>query len=184
MENKGYMSKIIKRRIHVLEAELLVEKIKFTPNIIGYTIEEWLDSEHVFIAEDQQGQLLGACLNYDIARDWTKIAALYVLDEFRKQGIGKALFYESFNDSMKRCKHVYTISCNPLVISLMKELEFTMFNSLQDFPASYVADQADFYIHTLQWLTSPYRIMEITRKQFVCRPQQPFLYGLKSCSMT
>lgn len=178
------MPKIIKRKIRESEAKLLVERIKFTPNIIGYTIEEWLGSEHVFIAEDQQGELMGACLNYDIARDWTKIAALYVLDEFRSKGIGKALFYESFNDSIARQKNIYTISCNPIVISLMGELEFTIFGGLQDFPASYVADQVDFYLHTLQWLASPYRIMEITRKQFVCRPQQPFLYGLKSCMMT
>jgi GNAT superfamily N-acetyltransferase len=178
------MPKIIKRKINASEAKLLVERIKSTPNIIGYTIEEWLDSEHVFIAEDQQSQLQGACLNYDIARDWTKIAVLYVLDEFRNQGIGKALFHESFNDSIERHKNVYTISCNPIVISLMRELEFTTFSSLQDFPASHMADQVDFYLHTLQWLASPYRIMEITRKQFVCRPQQPFLYGLKSCTMT
>jgi predicted GNAT family acetyltransferase len=175
------MPKIIKRRIHELEAELLVEKIKFTPNIIGYTIREWLDSEHVLVAEDHQGQLLGACLNYDIAKNWTKIAALYVLDEFRGQGIGKALFYESCSDSTGRHKSIYTISCNPLIISFMREIGFTTFSSLQDFPASYMVDQVDFYIHTLQWLASPYRIMEITRKQFVCRPQQPFLYGLKSC---
>jgi GNAT superfamily N-acetyltransferase len=178
------MSKIIKRKIRKLEAKLLVERIKSTPNIIGYTIEEWLNAEYVFIAEDEQGQLQGACLNYDITRNWTKIAALYVLDEFRNQGIGKALFNESFNNCMERHKNVYTISCNPIVINIMSELEFTTFSSLQDFPASYLADQADFYLHTLQWLASPYRIMEITRKQFVCRPQQPFLYGLKSCIMT
>lgn len=175
------MSTIVKRKVNESEAKLLVEQIKSTPNIIGYTIKEWLNAEHIFIAEDKQGQLLGACFNYDINEKWTKIAALYVLEELRNRGLGKALFYESFNDAMKRHKNVYTISCNPIILNIMSELKFITFTNLLDFPISYATDLADFYIHTLQWLSSPYRIKEIIRKQIVYRPQKPFLYGLKSC---
>jgi predicted GNAT family acetyltransferase len=174
------MSRIIKRKVNELEAKLLVQHIKHTPNIIGYTCDEWLNNEHTFIAEDERGQLLGACLNYDLNKKWTKIAALYVLEEFRGSGIGKALFYESFNDATNRDKNVYTTSCNPIVLAIMHKLEFTTFANLINFPVAYSTDRVDFYIHTLQWLSSPYRIKEIIRKQFVCRSQQPFLYGLKS----
>jgi GNAT superfamily N-acetyltransferase len=174
------MSRIIKRKVNESEAKLLVRYIKSTPNIVGYTFDEWLNNKHTFIAEDDRGQLLGACLNYDINPKWTKIAALYVLEEFRSSGIGKALFYESFNDAINRAKNVYTISCNPIVLNIMSELEFTTFANLIEFPSAYMEDRNGLYIHTLEWLSSAYRIQEIIRKQFVCRSQQPFLYGLKS----
>jgi GNAT superfamily N-acetyltransferase len=176
------MSRIIKRKVNESEARLLVRHIKSTPNIVGYTFDEWLNNEHTFIAEDELGQLLGACLNYDINPKWTKIAALYVLEEFRSKGIGKALFYESVNDATNRGKNVYTISCNSIVLNIMSELEFTTFTNLIEFPSAYIDDRLGFYIHTLEWLSSAYRIKEIIRKQFVCRPQQPFVYGLKSRS--
>jgi predicted GNAT family acetyltransferase len=177
------MSKIVKRKVNESEAKLLVRYIKSTPNIIGYTFDEWLNNEHTFIAEDERGQLLGACLNYDINAKWTKIAALYVMADFRGRGIGKALFYESFNDATNRDKNVYTISCNPIVLNIMSELEFTTFTNLIEFPRAYTDDLLSFYIHTLEWLSNAYRIKEIVRKQLVCRPQQPFVYGLKSRSV-
>ncbi len=177
------MLRIVKRKVNESEAKLLVHLIKSTPNIIGYTLKEWLDAEYVFVAEDEHGLLLGACFNYDIDRDWNKIAALYVLEEFRNRGLGKALFCESFNDAMTRNKNVYTISCNPVVLNIMSELEFTTFANLIEFPRAYTDDRISFYIHTLEWLSNAYRIKEIVRKQFVCRPQQPFVYGVKSRSV-
>jgi predicted GNAT family acetyltransferase len=177
------MSKIVKRKVNELEARILIHHIKSTPNIIGYTLNEWLNAEHIFIAEDEQGQLLGACFNYDINENWNKIAALYVLEEFRGRGLGKDLFYESFNDAINRHKNVYTISCNPIILNILNELEFTTFTNLIEFPRTYMDDRIGFYIHTLEWLSSAYRIKEIIRKQFVCRHQQPFVYGLKSRSV-
>lgn len=174
------MPKITKRQIKESEAKLLIEQIKFTPKIIGYTLKEWLNADHVLIAEDDNGQLLGACMNYDISQDWTKIAALYVLEEFRNQGIGKALFYQSVEDAITRQKNIYTISSNPIVINCMNQLEFTTFNSFLNFPKAYKNEQTAFYLHTLQWLTNPYRIQEIIRKQIIYREQEPFIYGLKS----
>jgi GNAT superfamily N-acetyltransferase len=172
--------KINKRKIEVSEAELIVEKIKSTPNIVGYTTDEWLKGEHIIIAEDDRGQLLGACFNYDFAKNWTKIAALYVLEEFRGRGIGKKLFYSSFDDAIQRDKNVYTISRNPTVIKIMNELEFTLFDSFFKFPDRFKLDRLDFYIHSSQWLASPYRIQEIVRKQIAFPSQQDFIYGVKS----
>ncbi|WP_219892043.1 GNAT family N-acetyltransferase [Chamaesiphon polymorphus] len=159
---------------------LAIEAIKYTPNIVGYTRKEWLKCEHIIIAEDERGQMLGACLNYDFAEKWTKIAALYVFDEFRGRGIGRSLFYKSFDDATNRHKNVYTISRNPTVIKMMNELNFTTFDSFLNFPDRFQPDLLDFYIHSLQWLASPYRIQEIVRKQIAFPSQQDFIYGLKS----
>ncbi len=174
------MSNIVKRKVNELEAALLIEQIKSTPNIVGYTMKEWLKCEHIMVAEDDRGQLLGACLNYDFAKNWTKIAALYVFEEFRGRGIGTALFDRSFNDAIDRHQHVYTISRNPIVIKKMNELNFTTFNSLLNFPDRFKSDRLDFYAHSLQWLSSTYRIQEIVRKQIAFPAQQDFIYGIKS----
>jgi GNAT superfamily N-acetyltransferase len=179
----NFMAIITKRRVDQPEAKILVDQIKHTPNIIGYTLKEWMNSEHMFIAENEHGQILGACLNYDFAQNWTKIAALYVFEEFRNQGIGKALFSESYNDSIKRHKNIYTISCNPIVLNMLTQLEFVTFANLLNFPVCFKHDRLDFYIHTLQWLSNPYRIKEITRKHIIDRPEQAFVYGLKACSV-
>lgn len=176
------MLKVTKRKVTESEVKLLIEKIKTTPNIVGYTMNEWLKGEHIIVAEDDRGQLLGACLNYDFAEKWTKIAALYVFEEFRGRGIGRTLFYESFNDAINRQKNIYTISRNPTLIKMMNELEFTTFDSLFNFPNRFKLDQLDFYVHSLQWLSSPYRIKEIIRKQIAFPSQSDFIYGVKSQS--
>lgn len=164
---------ITKRNISLPEAELLIEKIKSTPNIVGYTVAEWSNCGRVIVAEDDRGQLLGACLNYDFAKNWTKIAALYVLEEYRGRGIGKALFYAAFDDAIHSGKNVYTISRNPIVIEMMNKLEFTTFDRFFNLP-----DRLDFYIHSLQWLASPYRIKEIIRKQIAFPARKKFIYGI------
>jgi GNAT superfamily N-acetyltransferase len=177
------MQKIVKRRLSESEAKLLVHEIKLTSNIIGYSIQEWLNAEYIFIAEDESGRLLGVCLNCSINENWIKIAALYVLEEFRGQGFGKALFYESFHDAINRHKNIYTITCNSIILQMMIELEFTTFSSFIDFPIFCSSKRMDFYIHSLEWLLNSYRIKEILRKQFVFRSQKSFVFGFKSCSV-
>jgi predicted GNAT family acetyltransferase len=176
----GIMLTIVKTKINESEAKLLVEQIKFTPKIIGYTLKEWLNAEHIIVAKNENEQLLGACLNYDFAENWTKIAVLFVLEKFRNQGIGKALFYNSVADAMNRQKNVYTLSCNPIVINFMDRLQFTKFNSLLNFPEAYQKHKSTIYFHNLQWLINSYRVQEIIRKKLVYKLNDPFFYGLKS----
>jgi GNAT superfamily N-acetyltransferase len=173
------MLTVAKTKINESEAKFLIEQIKFTPNIIGYTLKEWLNAEHIIVAKNEYGELLGVCLSYDIAESWTKIAVLLVLKEFRSQGIGKALFYNSVADAISRQKNVYTISCNPIVINLMDRLQFTKFNSLLKFPEAYQKHKLTIYFDNLQWLVNSYRMQEIIRKKLVYKLNDPFFYGLK-----
>jgi GNAT superfamily N-acetyltransferase len=177
------MFKILKRKVTISEAKLLIKQIKLTPNIIGYCLSEWLEAEHIMVAEDEQGNLVGACLNYDFFKHWNKIAALFVLEEFRDQGIGKSLFYESFRDAIERGKNVYTISSNSIILNFMRDLKFLNFKSLLNFPKKYKKYQFAFYLHSIKWLLNLYRIKEIIRKKNVYKPQQTFFYGIKLAEM-
>lgn len=173
------MVKILKRKIAQSEAELLIKEIKRTPNIIGYSLKNWLEAEHIMVAEDEKGNLIGACLNYDFHKNWNKIAALIVLDEFKGRGIGKTLFYESFKDARKRKKNVYTISANPIVIKMMKDLGFVRVKSFFELNRVCQKNKFLFYWHTLQWVVNLYRLQEIIRKTIVHKSEKTFVFGVK-----
>ncbi|MCC5622565.1 GNAT family N-acetyltransferase, partial [Nostoc sp. CHAB 5715] len=169
------MFKVLKRKVTIPEAEVLIKQIKMTPYIMGYCLKEWVEAEHIIVAENENCSLMGACLNYDFSQDWNKIAALFVLEEFRGQGIGRYLFYESVKDAIERNKNVYTISSNPIIIKMMKELGFVTFESLFKFPEKYQNEQLVFYLHSISWLLNLYRTKEIIRKKIVYNSQEPFL---------
>ncbi len=173
------MVKVFKRKLTRAEAEFLIKKIKLTPNIIGYCLREWLNAENIMIAEDEKGNLAGACLNYDFSKQWNKIAALFVLEEFRGQGLGKSLFHKSLIDAIERGKNVYTISSNPIIIKMMKDSGFLIFDNLLKLPKEYQNYQFVFYLHSIKWLLNLYRIKEIFRKKIVYNSQETFFYGIK-----
>ncbi|MEA5569273.1 GNAT family N-acetyltransferase [Anabaena sp. UHCC 0399] len=172
------MIKICKRKITQSEAELLIREIKLTPNIIGYSLTEWMDAEHIIVAENEDGKMLGVCLNYDFHEHWSKIAALFVFEEFRGKGIGKLLFYEAYKDAEIRHKNVYTISANRMVIKMMEDLNFLLFHSLLDLPTIVSQYRFNFYWHSLGWVVNFYRIKEIIRKSIVYTEHINFVYGI------
>ena len=57
--------RIIQRQISEAEAKLLIQRIKKTPYIMGYTLKEWLTAKNITVAEDENGNLAGVCLNFD-----------------------------------------------------------------------------------------------------------------------
>ncbi|MBD2363434.1 GNAT family N-acetyltransferase [Anabaena minutissima FACHB-250] len=172
------MIKICKRKVTKSEAELLIREIKLTPNIIGYSLTEWMAAEHIMVAENEDSKMLGVCLNYDFHEHWYKIAALFVFEEFRGKGIGKLLFYEAYKDAERRHKNVYTISANRMVIKMMEDLNFLLFNSLLDLPTTVSQYRFNFYWHSLGWVVSFYRIKEIIRKSIAYNDHINFVYGI------
>lgn len=172
---------IKKRKITESEAKLLAQAIRATPNIIGYSLNEWMEAEDVVVAEDDRDNLVGVCLSYNFHKHWTKIAALFVFENYRSKGIGKSLFYAAFNNAMERSKNVYTISANPVVIKMMKDLEFLLFKSLFDFPKPYKKYKLAFCFHHIKWAMNSYRIQELIRKKITYPEQKSFVYGLRGC---
>jgi GNAT superfamily N-acetyltransferase len=173
------MVKIIRRTVTPDEAELLVKEIQGTPYIVGYSRQEWLQAENIRIAEDDNGHLMGVSLNSDFGQNWTKIAVLYVREDYRGQGVGKGLFYAAIEEAIARNRNVYTISANPVVIQMIHDLGFATFPSLFSFPENLQNHRASIYRHTLKWLANFYRIQEIIRKHYVFKLKEDFVYAIR-----
>jgi predicted GNAT family acetyltransferase len=171
------MFKLVKRKVTTSEANLLIDKIKLTPYIMGYSFKEWMSAENIIVAENETGHLVGVCFSYDFHEHWRKIAVLFVIEKFRNKGIGKLLFYESCQDAIKMGKKIYTISANPYVIKMIQNLDFILFDSLMDLPK--IEDKLIFYFHSIKWLINFYRLQEIARKLIVYKNHQKFFYCIK-----
>lgn len=151
------------RRLTPVEAVLLHEELKTTPNILGYTVSELLAFKKVLIAEgigvgEGGGSLTGVCISKDLRFEWTELAVLYVLPDFRGRGVGGLLFTEAFTEAEKRGRHIFALSRSPETIHLMERFGMTLSGS---------AWNAPFAVHLgmSRHMMSLYRLREGLRKE-------------------
>lgn len=160
------------------EAQKLMDSIRSTPNITGYSLGEWLDPANVLVARSQTGTLMGACLVTHFGWKWSEIAVLYVFEPFRGYGVGRSLFAQALVEFSQR--HLLVISRNPSVMRMAKHSEFTILNSLSNLGQGYQKYWLTLNIvYEVTWLGNFYRLQEIMRKSRVYPNQLPFEYGLK-----
>lgn len=170
---------LIKRKIEFKEAKYLVEKIKLTPNIMGYSMDEWIKSNNVYVVEDVHGNIMGACLSSDISHDWISIAALFVFPEFRGQGFGKSLLYASINDALSNNKKIYITTANPIIISIIDKFNFVSFDSLTKLFIN-VPNKLYFFFYYIKWISNEFRFREIIRKSMFLRSESKFIFAIKT----
>jgi GNAT superfamily N-acetyltransferase len=157
------------RQLKSHEIDLVINAIKRTPNITGYTKKEWEKFGRVFVAEVNM-EFAGVAVNVSISDEWEELAVLLVLEKFRGQGIGKALFNVALEDIKTKHKNAYTTSRNPIVLKLMKENGFK-FLSLSKLPLPIT-------LFNLKFICSFYRLSEFLRKQKAFPKQEAFKYGV------
>lgn len=173
------MFKLVKRRVNENEAKSLANKIKETSNITGYSWREWIEFEHVIVAEDDDGQLAGVCSYEDFNYDWTFISVIFVVKEFRGKGVGKCLFQTACDDIISAHKKVYTSSKNPIIIKMMNDFSFVTFNTLFSLPEPYKKYEFIFIVRSIKWVSNFYRLTEIIRKSLKYGHGEKFTYGIK-----
>jgi GNAT superfamily N-acetyltransferase len=172
--------KIVKRKVSKDEAVKLVEEIKKTPKISAYSIKEWMKCGNVLVAQNKNGEMFGACLNDDFSRKWTELAALFVFEDFRAQGVGKALFHASLEDMKLRKRNILTMSNNPFVIKMMKKAGLDIIKSLDSLESPY--DEHRFvltHFYETRWMFNFFRIKEVIRKKRVFGKKEKYTYGLR-----
>jgi len=163
------MRTIHKRKLTPAEAKILVAALKDTPNITGYSEDEWLHFSDVWVAEID-GKFAAVAVNQDFGSDWTYLAVLFVLPEYRSIGIGKKLF-DTQLEAIRSCKRgVYTCSRNPLVIEWMKKEGMSLSTTMWSAPLPILLYYLIFYI-------SPYRIREFLRKSSQFKNEPKWVYG-------
>ena len=151
---------ITPRKSALAEAACLHEELKSTPNILGYTIPELLRFSHVLIAEavEENGvAFAGICISKDLLFNWTDIALLYVLPDFRGQGISTRLFDAAFVRAQERRRHIYALSRSPQVIHLMEKSGMTLTRAVWKAPLAV-------HIHMNCHMNNWYRLRESVRK--------------------
>ena len=175
------MFQLLERQLTSREADILVREIKLTPNITGYSLKEWLEFDKVLIAENNTGEMIGVSLYYNFSKNWTFISVLFVLEDFRGKGAGKQLFYKACDNILHSERNIYTSSREPIVIKMMHDLGFEIFNTLFTLPEQYKKYEFDFFWRGLIWIISSYRLGEIIRKSIKFGKQKSFIYGIKYC---
>lgn len=174
------MFRFVRRNLQSHEAQTIVDEIKITPNITGYSLREWLSFKEILVAEDETGKMLGVCLYYDFHQNWSFISALIVLKPFRGMGIGKNLFERACDNILGNSKNIYTASKNPIVIKMMNNMDFILFDSFFKLPKDYKKYQLTFTLRLINWIFSGYRLKESIRKAKLYGVRADFIYGIKS----
>lgn len=165
------MTDIVYRPMTPAEASLVHEALKETPNILGYTVQELLRLSDVYIAE-ASGAFAGLCFSVDLAQNWTEIAALFVLPEFRGRGIGEALFTAAWDRAAARRRHLYVLSRNPQVVGWMRAREMDV---------SAISWRAPLAVHwyMARYMASRHRWAESFRKREAIQACPPLMQGIK-----
>ena len=165
------MTEIIHRPLTQSEAALVHLALKDTPNILGYTVRELTRLSDVYAAT-ADGQFAGMCFSVDLRQNWTEIAAVCVLPEFRGRGIGHALFNAAWEQAQARRRHVYVLSRNPQVIGWMTARGMEVGGKMRDAPLVV-------HWHLARHMASGYRMTEGFRKRKAIRECPPLLQGIK-----
>ncbi len=153
------------------EAQCVCAALRATPNILGYTASELTRLSDVFVAEAEGGAFAGLCFSVNLAGNWTEIAALLVLPEFRGRGIGRALFSAAWARAWARGRHVYVLSRNPQVVGWMEARGMTITNAGWKAPLAV-------HRHMARHLASRYRWAEAVRKRRAIAQCPPLKQGL------
>ena len=168
------MTEIIHRPLTQAEALLVHRALKDTPNILGYTVRELTRLPDVYVGEED-GQFAGLCFSVDMGRNWTDIAALCVLPEFRGRGIGHALFQAAWGRAQARRRHVFVLSRNPQVMEWMQARGMEVGGKMRDAPLV-------IHWHLARHMASGYRMTEGFRKRKAIGQCPPLLQGIKKCA--
>ncbi|MCW3058876.1 MAG: putative acetyltransferase [Capsulimonas sp.] len=162
---------IMHRPLTPSEAETLHQELKSTPNILGFTVRELLRMQDVQVAEDN-GAFAGAALTFDLPLGWTEIAAVYVLPDFRGQGVGTKLLHAAWDRASGRDRHLYMLSRNTQVIEWMRRQGMTINGCTLMAPLAV-------QIWMPVYMASRHRWMESLRKSREIRKCPSMVQGIK-----
>jgi len=165
--------KIVRRRLSDEEIALLIEEIKQTPDIIGFTAFEWANFDGVFVAEINN-KLAGIITLANTFGNWVNIAAFYVLPKYQGSGIGNRLFEAALRAAMRKKKNVYVITYNEIAAAIMKK------NGLQTYDDFFKLPLFVIFANILHALNC-YRIYEFIRKKIAFPADRKLIFGVKHC---
>jgi GNAT superfamily N-acetyltransferase len=153
------------------EAHQVSAAIRETANILGYSPQELLKIPSCLIAEAGDGGFAGVCAIKRYSPKCSEIVFILILPDYRRQGIGSALFREAFRRLREENQTILCISREPSILRLMEEMEMRFVSEWRMPPLVQLAK--------FRHYANLYRFRESFRKAPMYRGQPPFRYALK-----
>lgn len=162
---------LVDRPLRPHEAHQVSSAIRETANILGYPPRELLAIRSCIVAEADDGTLAGVCAIKRLSRTCSEIAFILVLPDYRRQGIGSALFRQAFQRLADQEQTIICISREPSVLRLMEEAGMRF---LPEWRLPLIA-----HLARMRHYASAYRFRESFRKIPLYRCQPPFRYAIR-----
>lgn len=121
---------LTKRNLTDQEITKLIKEIKKFPNLVAGNKKRWKDLDEVYVATLNK-KLVGACGTSTFI-NWLKIGPFVVLEKYHGKGYGKKIIESVVNDN--KDKNLFTVSSNPVVWKIMKNISFQQVNSFWELP--------------------------------------------------
>lgn len=161
---------IEKRKLTKEEAEIISDEIKNTDNIVGYLPSELVDFGDFLVVKD--GDIFIGVLLYKEYINFVDFKIFFIRKAFRCKGYGKLLFANFLKEVNNSKKMIYTVTRNPIVAILVKEVGFMEVNFFQ-LPLGII-------LHQVKMLFSRYRIKEFYRKGLLNPKKEKYSYWIRN----
>ncbi|MBO0982462.1 GNAT family N-acetyltransferase [Rathayibacter sp. SD072] len=147
------------------EAHLVVEEIRSSTTITGYSLEEWCGRRETFVALDRRsGDVVGAALVHAFLGGWSEVAVLFVRETHRGRGIGPRLLSEIIEQLHGR--RLLLFFCEDTMRRMVLRHGFTVHRTPHDLPGRPLLRRLFLSVlYPLQWKADSYRRREIRRKR-------------------
>lgn len=156
-----------RRPLTRVEAELVVAQIRRSPKITGYSLAEWTGDRDTFVlVRPESGELLGALLVHHLLQGWSEIAVVFVLEQYRGQGYGRAMLRGALRTLEHSGRRQLLFFSDDLMERMAQEAGFEVHTDV-DALVSRRPGYRGFLklVYPVQWMANAYRIRELRRKR-------------------
>ncbi|MFF5897118.1 GNAT family N-acetyltransferase [Streptomyces argenteolus] len=149
------------------EADEVMEQIRRSSAITGYSAAEWTGGRDTFVlVHTVTGRLAGALLVHHLLGRWSEIAVVFVLEEHRGRGLGPRMLHDALAGLRAMDRDLLLFFSSDTMGRICAEAGFTLSASEADFVRGSLARA--FYlkvVYKIQWLANTYRLRELRRKR-------------------
>ncbi|MBQ1099048.1 GNAT family N-acetyltransferase [Streptomyces sp. NPDC097107] len=158
---------MVRRPLTAAEAAEVMERIRTSPHITGYSLREWTGKRDTFLLRDTaSGRVAGALLVHHLLGGWSEIAVVYVFEEHRGHGLGRLLLEDAVGAIRTSGRKLLLFFSSARMGHIAAGSGFDLHDSEADLTRGSLSRGLFLGIlYKAQWLASLYRLREIRRKR-------------------
>ncbi|MET9594477.1 GNAT family N-acetyltransferase [Streptomyces sp. NPDC006516] len=158
---------VLRRPLSTAEADEVMEQIRRSSAITGYSAAEWTGGRDTFVLVDKAtGRLAGALLVHHLLGRWSEIAVVFVLEEHRGRGLGRRMLHGALGSLRAMDRDLLLFFSSDTMGRICAEAGFAVSASEADFVRGSLARAFHLkVVYKIQWLSNAYRLREMRRKR-------------------